>query len=131
MDFIKATNLDRKSAGPKGGICNAPCGFLKFFPSDPFEKIPLGQQTWPEPIEGQEVYVFPAQNSKKLGRKTEGRLRLFGMPGRILHSRQDKNENENRFRAFALSCAYRGWRHLDDGAAGSHGTCCSSTQASR
>ena len=44
------------------------------------------------------------------------------MPKRILHSRQDKNENENRFRAYALTCAYGGWRHLDDGAAGSHGS---------
>src|ERR1700731_4295274 len=84
-----------------------------------------------EPIQDQVVYVFPTQNSKKLGRKTEGRFRLFRMPKRILPSRQDKNENENRFRAYALTCACGGWRHLDDGAAGSHGTCCSSTQTSR
>ena len=31
-----------------------------------------------EPIEDQVVYVFPTQNSKKLGRKTERRFRPFG-----------------------------------------------------
>jgi hypothetical protein len=43
-----------------------------------------------EPIQDQVVYVFPAQNWKKLGRKTEGRIRLFGMPKGILHADRKK-----------------------------------------
>jgi hypothetical protein len=53
---------------------------------------------------------IPTENSEKLGRKTEGSFLLAGMLKKILHSRQDRNENENRFCAYALTRGYSGWR---------------------
>src|ERR1700728_3929247 len=66
-------------------------------------------------------YTYSRQKIRRNRAKNERTFRLSGTPENILRSRQGKNENENRVRAYALICGYGGWRHLDDGAAGSHG----------